>query len=392
MMNINFKFLLLPIFILFTFTKCYFFENNDPKKWTLMVYANADNNLENYIVNDVKELELADINYDKLRVIVLLDRTSGYATTYDDWSDTRLFEISYNSELSSFTSKEVASTELALTTENLEELDMGNPETLSNFVDFCKNNYESDYYALIIENHGNGWYSRSSTKGNINKAISFDDTSLENNISPKELKNSLIDKDISVIAMDACLMGTIEVIYELRDCAKYIIASPYNVPAKGFNYTVLAEELAKSTRTEVDFSEAFITAYATGNPGYSYMMLRYNTQIIANIIDEDFINNISSNLSNLQNSEITNIRNNLTSYYLSSNNVYADFYELANSLDHSQLIYKLNQAIYRNEGEKRYLSIFWPTSSENYDLDYETDIDFTVDTNWHTFLNYYNTL
>ena len=59
-------------------------------KWTVMVYMSGDNNLEDYIVNDL-ELELgalgsnADVN-----VIALADRGPGYDTRRGDWQTTKL--------------------------------------------------------------------------------------------------------------------------------------------------------------------------------------------------------------------------------------------------------------------------------------------------------------
>ena len=43
-------------------------------------------------------------------------------------------------------------------------------------------------------------------------------------------------ENLEFILFDACLMSSIEVLYDLRDKAKYVIASPAELPAPGFPY------------------------------------------------------------------------------------------------------------------------------------------------------------
>ena len=58
-------------------------------KLTLMVYMAADNDLESYALSNLKDMEKAV--YEKMNVLVLLDRAEGYDQTDGDWTDTRLF-------------------------------------------------------------------------------------------------------------------------------------------------------------------------------------------------------------------------------------------------------------------------------------------------------------
>src|SRR5215207_11644345 len=62
-------------------------------KWTVMVYISGDNNLEDYVVQDI-ELELAPTGSSaNVQVIALADRGPGYDTSRGDWQTTKLFRV-----------------------------------------------------------------------------------------------------------------------------------------------------------------------------------------------------------------------------------------------------------------------------------------------------------
>jgi hypothetical protein len=73
-------------------------------------------------------------------------------------------------------------------------------------------NYPAKYYAFIIWDHGNGWRRTTITRG-----ISQDVTS-NSIISSVGLKQAInqMNNRINLLGMDACLMSTIEVAYQVR--------------------------------------------------------------------------------------------------------------------------------------------------------------------------------
>ena len=62
-----------------------------------------------------------------------------------------------------------------------------------------------------------------------------------------ELKDlaAAIPYKLDYILFDACLMGTVEVAWELRNVCSYLAVSPCEIPAAGFDYRDLAEHLLK---------------------------------------------------------------------------------------------------------------------------------------------------
>ena len=67
---------------------CY--TETNVKPWTFMVYLDGDNNLESAAVNDFLEMSSVGSS-SNVNIVALMDRISGYDTSYGDWTDTRRF-------------------------------------------------------------------------------------------------------------------------------------------------------------------------------------------------------------------------------------------------------------------------------------------------------------
>jgi len=86
-------------------TGCFLFPpiKNDSAEWTVMVYLDADNNLESAGINDINEMEIVgssdDVNVvvqvDRIPYSVLAANNQGYAddVSNGDWTNTRRYYI-----------------------------------------------------------------------------------------------------------------------------------------------------------------------------------------------------------------------------------------------------------------------------------------------------------
>ena len=97
--------------------------------------------------------------------------------------------------------------------------------------------YPSESYGLVLWSHGTSWL----PEGMQLKSFG-DDQGRQMDII--DLANALPIK-FDFILLDACLMGSIEVVYELRNRAEYIIASPTEILYLGFPYEPIIPELLK---------------------------------------------------------------------------------------------------------------------------------------------------
>jgi hypothetical protein len=113
-------------------------------------------------------------------------------------------------------------------------VDMGKPETLNTFINWAQDHYPADHTALILWNHGNGWQ-RSRLTPAVSRGISYDDE-FNSAIDAWQLAQAIGDHQFDYIAFDACLMQMMEVAYEIKDKADYLVGSEELTPAPGFRY------------------------------------------------------------------------------------------------------------------------------------------------------------
>jgi hypothetical protein len=209
-----------------------------PSAWTVMVYIAADNNLDPQAMADVQEMEKVG-STDQVQITVLLDRSAG-------WKTTRRAIIQRAPE------EDVQSMNPNLPTcEDLGEADSGNADTLRDFILWSQRNCPSQRTALILWNHGGGWRSldclelepvsnsRSLTRDSSQAREICSDDSSNSVIYMKDVRQCLegIGKTYDLIGFDACLMGMLEVAYEVKDMAPYIVASEQVIPGQGYDYT-----------------------------------------------------------------------------------------------------------------------------------------------------------
>jgi hypothetical protein len=113
--------------------------------WTIMVFLNADNNLEVFGLKDFHEMAQVGSS-DKVNIIVQMDRTPGYATTASDWKQTLRFRVAKGME--PLPRNAVM---------DLGEVNMGEGKTLVDFIKWSMSAYPAEKYMLVIWDHGDGW-------------------------------------------------------------------------------------------------------------------------------------------------------------------------------------------------------------------------------------------
>ena len=200
--------------------------------WTVMIYMAADNDLEPYAISDFLELSSVGSS-SSVNILVQLDR-GGWDLSYGWWTITHRFRITKG--MTPTPDKAIADWGDG---KGGREVNMGDPASLRDFVEWAMRSYPADNYLLVIWNHGQGWKAKNEEP---TKAVCYDYTSADA-LYAYELREALNGKRLSIVAMDACLMGTIEVMTELIDIADYFVASEEVVPGYGFPYDSIMNAL-----------------------------------------------------------------------------------------------------------------------------------------------------
>lgn len=176
---------------------------------------------------------------------------------------------------------------------------------LVDFIDYVYENYETDLYDLILWDHGGGpIYGYGLDEFNMkNTAMSLDtlNDALDDTKLMKETK-------FDFIGFDACLMGSIEVAYSLKDKANYLIASEELEPGAGWNYSFLGEITPETKTSEVGkiIIDEFFTYYEEG---------RYKGNLTLSIMDLNDVEILVEEVNALFNKADTAININTYSKY-----------------------------------------------------------------------------
>lgn len=265
-------------------------------QWTLMIYADADCNLEWDIMKNLEEIR-DSLQSQSVNVIVLVDRHEDYMNAQSqgtnfcgyDFSDTRLYRIypGYSGRLDGGESLP----QIGLKT--LYEGNMGSGELLSSFIQYCKTEFPANHYGLLMANHGTGSRSISrsdtqlSTTSNSILSSDMDDTRLGGRSSTRaicvdesdddmlycaEMTDSLsIEDSIDLLIFDACYMATAANAYQYSlvngdFSSNFLVASPSVIAAAGLPYPAifsspLLESGSLSSLSAEDFGLLILNAY-----------------------------------------------------------------------------------------------------------------------------------
>lgn len=220
-------------------------------KWTFMVYMAGDNNLDGAALRDIAEMAKAGSTKD-VHILVQLDRLEDQKT--------RRFRITQGGGFK----KDCI--------ETFSETNTGDPQTLFSFCQWAVVNYPADRYALILWNHGSGWWEDAKSRAAIpsgrrphrplfnhtfpqaHRSICYDDTSGGDALDNRELRVvlagicALLGRKIDLLGMDACLMNMVEVAWQLRDSVNVIVGSEIEEPFDGWPYAEIFTRLASRPR------------------------------------------------------------------------------------------------------------------------------------------------
>lgn len=377
--------------------------NANIPEWTVMVYLDADNNLESAGIDDINEMEMVGstpevnivVQFDRIPYSVLAANNQGYFddTSNGDWTNTRRYYITQDSDPYQISSDLKS---------DLGELNMGDPQTLIDFASWAVANYPAKKYLLVIWNHGGGFRSTSLTKD-----IAWDDTSGGDRITMQELEYALsaisiqAGKNIDIVGMDACLMAMTEVAYQIKDYVDILVASEENVPNDGWPYdTILDQLVVNPTASPEQLARTIVDTYIDSYPSYN---------VTQSAIDLSHMDTLATQLSNLalaiMSDTLTPSINYINAAYSSQYYDVKDFIDLydfsnqllaySNSLEVKNIALSiqqtLNYAVIKSEynggsvSSSKGLSIYFPYYSYDY---YYNNTNFSQDTLWDEMLSY----
>lgn len=211
-------------------------------KWTVLIYANGNNELEPEITKAVEKLKMEHIN-DNFNIVVQLARANeGLVQKLRGpidinkkgrWSGVRRYLINEHG---------------IYEVEVLEKVNMADPQTLYSFLLWGINNYPSDYIMIVLSGHGAGFIG-AMTDFTKEKPYLM---SLDSLVNVFYNLYKTTKKKVEVLLLDSCYMNLIEIWHELANITfnpiKYLVIASENVNIDGISYTIFIRYLQEKVK------------------------------------------------------------------------------------------------------------------------------------------------
>ncbi len=220
--------------------------------WLFMLYMDGDNNLNSALWGDVNEMEyglyrMSSTLRQNVHFIVFWDGNGSYSGGPEH---TYLYELGPDDrEDTTLSSSTITLTDGWFT--NGDELDMGNGDNLTALINYSRNRYPNmENEVLIMSNHGGGVKNM-----DAGDRYGWSDDTNGGHLYTNEIQQSLINADcdtdkLSLIGMDACLMGVLEEAYEYRNVSEYFVASPETEQGDGWEFNHWMPQMTTTTTPE----------------------------------------------------------------------------------------------------------------------------------------------
>lgn len=241
-------------------------EDTRPPVPATLIYMVANNNLDYYAMANIKQMERG-ISGDGV-VFVFIDRNVGTP------GHPYLMRIEKNAE-----SETITSPILQVYPEQ-NSCDPGFFRQVISDVKSYAALYNAKLRRLALWSHGTGWLSEGAPfneidddeeTGTAKKAVfSFGldnsgaegETSYQKEMDIKGLAEALGNEHFELLIFDACFMGAIEVVYELRSVCDYLLVSPSEILSSGFPYTDIISELSGNDADPLAIAATFYSYYS----------------------------------------------------------------------------------------------------------------------------------
>ncbi|HEX6851983.1 MAG TPA: clostripain-related cysteine peptidase [Candidatus Polarisedimenticolaceae bacterium] len=274
------------------------------KTWTVLVYMAGDNDLDFAGVADLEEMKRAGSSR-SVNIVVQFDRAGAGRKTHR-------YLVRKGTTLP------------ADVVQSLGETNTGDPRVLEDFVTWGMRTYPAKRYLLVLWNHGSGWDDANVFEGNAfsgslppvvrgplvvanaagrgrgtlssgqvrsalrrnrsalfrtsvraavsTRAIAFDDDAQDflDNVEIRKVLarvKARLGRKIDVLGLDACLMGMLEVAFQVRGTAAFAVGSQETEPAEGWPYDrILKALVARPAMSARALSDRIVREYLASYP------------------------------------------------------------------------------------------------------------------------------
>ncbi len=217
-----------------------FFNWYSKKTVTFLVYIAGDNNLNEFIADDLQEMQKVGSNKNVNCLVYLNTKFPGQPKV----SRKLVIHKGYITQHGKDKKK-----------------DSGDPKTVISACKWAIKHFPSEQFIIVFWNHGSGSLNRTCAR-----SVCYDDTT-GNYLTDNDLQEALqetvnmLGKKIDIVAFDACLMADLEISYAIKNYADYMVASQETIPGTGWGYDHLLKNIAKRPVNTSQLVKMMVQAY-----------------------------------------------------------------------------------------------------------------------------------
>lgn len=207
-------------------TACYKDKHEDepkqPATQSVLVYIAGDNNLQQFIIDDVKQMmEGSKLLSKDCNLLLFVDQKGKrpYFMKLENGDTLRVKTLD-------------------------EEVKSSNAETLRSAMKWMVDNYEARNYGLVLWGHADGWVVWQPAQSRPRRSYGQDTTGGEEWMNISEMADALATlPHLRFIFADCCCFQCVESAYELRHVTDYLIGSAAEIPGEGAPYQTVIPHL-----------------------------------------------------------------------------------------------------------------------------------------------------
>lgn len=234
------------------------------REWTVMMYmaAATDDQTERAAIRDIKELQRVGSKSKKVSVLVQIDRKwPGYPQRYrvepgvslplpdDDglWDD--------------------------------REMSTGDPDSLRDFLDWSRRRFPAKRYMLVLWGHAYG----------LGFGRDHGDPLTIPELA-RVLKEFGKNGKLDLLGANACALSYAEAAYELRDAARYLVASEITMPFSGWPYSQILDTIVGRPEIETvalgqEIVDAFMDSFGSKGVALTLLNLQNAAGLREKVVD-----------------------------------------------------------------------------------------------------------
>lgn len=149
------------------------------------------------------------------------------------------------------------------------------PEVMKDVITRVASDFPADSYGLIFSSHGTSWL-----PSNYTSMLKSFGAEAGKNMEINELADGIPEQyHFDFLLFDVCSMGGIECVYELKDKADYIVASPSEVISTGFPYKKILPRLFEMPANLEGAAKDFYEFYKSNSYPYGNVAVTKTSEL-----------------------------------------------------------------------------------------------------------------